>query len=309
MNFLQRLISTSVLASAAVAVPATAAPIVFNYTGLIDTWTVAATGTYKVTAVGAQGGHGTTSSYPYVGGRGASMTGSFIFSAGQTFFLAVGGEGTSYAGSNNGGGGGGSFFVDAAGNPLLIAGGGGGIRAYASQNGCDASITAYGVAGSGSSASSPCAVKGYGLGLGGNNTGGSWGAAGAGFYGDGADDFGVNTGGFDWAHGLLGGFDSNVYGSYCSSVGGFGGGGSGTGCGGGGGGGGYSGGDGGFIAGGGGSWNSGFDPLALAGVGYGNGRITIEYLSGTVPEPDSVSLMALALLALGISFRRRSMEK
>jgi len=291
------------LALATLSLPALAAPVVFGYSGAMQSFTAAVAGTYVVTAVGAQGGHGTIDGGSFVGGRGASITGSFDLAAGDTFWLAVGGEGSSFAGSYNGGGGGGSFFVSASGTPLLVAGGGGGIRAYASQNGCDASITAYGVLGSGGSPTSACDSKVDDLGLGGDVSSDSYGSAGAGFYGNGASDLSYGQGGLAWANGMLGGSDAAVA-SYCTSIGGFGGGGSGSGCGGGGGGGGYSGGDGAFIGGGGGSWNTGYDQLALSGVGYGNGLISIDFV-GAVPEPQSLALLLVALLAAGAATKRR----
>lgn len=300
---IQRIIGAGILASAFFSLPAFTAPIVFNYTGAFQTFTAASSGTYVVNAIGAQGGHGTALGQNFVGGLGASITGSFSLNAGDSFLLAVGGVGSSDLGSYNGGGGGGSFFISAAGFPLLVAGGGGGIRAGAGQNGCDASVTAFGVAGSGSNSTSPCTVKSTDLGLGGDVSSTSWGSAGAGFYSDGADDSPFGLGGRDYANGLLGG--TGAYSFSCASVGGFGGGGSGSGCGGGGGGGGYSGGDGGFIGGGGGSWNTGFDQLALAGVGYGHGSITIDFLGGTVPEPNVLALVAIALLGVGLSSRKR----
>lgn len=278
----------------------------FAYTGNITNWSAPVTGVYRVTAVGAQGGHGTIDNGPFVGGRGAQIIGSFKFSAGDNFLLAVGGEGSSFAGNYNGGGGGGSFFVDDDGTPLLIAGGGGGIRAYASQNGFDASITAYGMQASGGWSSAVANVKNTGLGQGGIVSAYSFGSGGAGFYSDGVDDANLGTtGGLSWIHNLGGGFGNLA--SYCNSVGGFGGGGSGTGCGGGGGGGGYSGGDGGFIAGGGGSWNVGFDTLAFSGIGYGNGSILIEEVAAAaaVPEPASMMLVSAGLFGLAMSRRRK----
>jgi len=290
---MRKIISKSLLGAllgftALMATQSWAVPITLSYTGSIETWTAAVTGTYRITAIGAQGGHGTIDGGPYVGGRGAMIEGTFDFTAGDIFSYAVGEAGSSLPGQYNGGGGGGSFFVDSLGDALIVAGGGGGIRSYAGQNGFDASITAYGVQGTGGSSTGPMIIKTTDLGQGGDAPSSSWGSAGAGFYSDGANDTGFGEGGKSWANGLLGGIGS--YSSICDSVGGFGGGGSGSGCGGGGGGGGYSGGDGGYIGGGGGSWNTGTDQVATAGVGYGDGSIIIELISSvSVPEPTTLS--------------------
>lgn len=275
----------------------------YSYTGSVQSWTVASTGTYAITAVGAQGGHGTIDGSSFVGGLGASMTGSFNLSAGSVYYFVVGGMGSSLADSYNGGGGGGTFFVGAGGNPLLVAGGGGGIRAYAERNGFDASITQFGVQGSGGSANGTATVKTTDLGQGGGVSAGSYGSGGGGFYSNGAYDYG--NGGSSWANGLTGG--TSDYGYPCVSTGGFGGGGAG-GCGGGGGGGGYSGGDGGFIAGGGGSFNTGYDQVNMAGIGYGNGSLQISLVSA-VPEPETYAMMLAGLGLMGAVARRRKAKQ
>jgi hypothetical protein len=276
----------------------------YSYTGSVQSWTVAATGTYTITAIGAQGGHGTIDGGSFVGGLGASITGSFDLLAGSVYYFAVGGMGTSLANSYNGGGGGGTFFVGAGGSPLLVAGGGGGIRAYAGQNGFDASITQFGVNGSGSNPTGTATVKTTGLGQGGGVSSGSYGSGGGGFYSNGAYDQG--NGGSSWANGLTGGTsDSGWYG--CASNGGFGGGGAG-GCGGGGGGGGYSGGDGGFIAGGGGSFNTGYDQVNMAGIGNGDGSLQISLVS-SVPEPETLAMMLVGMGLMGAVVRRRKAQQ
>lgn len=233
-------------------------------------------GRWQVTAVGAAG----VSATPGLsGGRGARIIGEFDLAAGRNLRLAVGQMGEGAASNGNGGGGGGSFVYDVAGlTPLLIAGGGGGTRAAASQNGCDASTTVFGVTGSLYNPTSPCTLKNSGAGLGGIVSSSSWGSGGAGFGGDGANDSPYGIGGKSWANFLVGGLDVSGCGT---GVGGFGGGGSGAGCNGGGGGGGYSGGDGGWIAGGGGSLNTGTNTSATAGVGTGHGSIILKYLGPT----------------------------
>ncbi len=275
---------------------ATAGLLSFEYTGGTETWTATESGTYRLTAFGAQGGHGTIDNQSYVGGRGAQISGSFDLLAGDTFWIVVGGVGSSFASQYNGGGGGGSFFISETDELLLAAGGGGGIRSYAGQNGFDASITEYGTNSSGSSNTGLFSLKVDDLGLGGDVGVSSYGSGGAGFNGNGANDGTYGLGGSSWANGLIGGLGN--YSSNCNSNGGFGGGGSGSGCGGGGGGGGYSGGNGGHIGGGGGSYNTGYDKYALAGVGYGHGSLTIEKLSVDVPEPSTLAIFALGMIGL-----------
>ncbi|MGC2457429.1 MAG: IPTL-CTERM sorting domain-containing protein [Gallionellaceae bacterium] len=278
-------------------------------TGGIQTWTVPATGIYRITATGAQGASAATATY--VGGRGASVQGDFNLTGGQTLKLAVGQQGSGQGSGENGGGGGGSFVVTSANVPMLIAGGGGGTRLAASQNGCDASVTEYAVTGSDSSSTSSCTLETSDLGLGGIISQSSYGSAGAGFNGDGATDSAwgdPHGGGYDWANGMLGGVSTGCGTGY---NGGFGGGGDGSGCNGGGGGGGYSGGDGGWIAGGGGSYNTGSNPVATAGVGTGDGAIVIESLTTvttaipTLTEWGMIILSSLLALGALITLRRQ----
>ena len=239
----------------------------------IQTWTAPAAGTYRITAVGAQGAAGQPDK---VGGRGAEIAGDFTLAAGSQLRLVVGQMGVGQSSSNNGGGGGGSFVVGSSDEPLIIAGGGGGTRLSADRNGCDASTGQFGVRGA-FGASTACVVKTVDRGLGGGLLSTSWGSGGAGFGGDGANDLPWGNGGKSWVHGLTGGLpvDGACVVGTVAAFGGFGGGGSGNGCWGGGGGGGYSGGDGGLIAGGGGSFNAGTNPSAIASVGTRDGRITI----------------------------------
>ena len=278
-----------------------------SVSGGIQTWTVPATGTYRITATGAQGASGQDGQ---VGGRGARIVGEFSLAAGQTLKLAVGQQGSGQSSGSNGGGGGGSFVVSSADVPLLIAGGGGGTRAAAGQDGCDASITQLAVTGSGGSSTSSCSLKTSGAGQGGIISSDSYGAAGAGFNSDGATDpgYGTHGGGYDWLNGMLGG--ASDYDCAFPAVGGFGGGGDGRGCYGGGGGGGYSGGDGGLIAGGGGSYNTGSNPSATAGVGTGDGSIVIETLGPTAAPAPTLSAYGMILLSgllalVGVALLRR----
>jgi hypothetical protein len=279
-------------ALAALAAPAMRADT-FAYTGTIVSWTVPTTGTYLITAIGAQGGEG-TDCCGFVGGLGAEIEGTFSLTAGTVLEIAVGGEGQSSDG--NGGGGGGSFVVDSSNNPLVIAGGGGGIRTNAGQDGTNASITEFAYDASGGSPIYTPVLKSTGLGQGGIVSSPTWGSAGAGFNSNGASDtIGGGTGGSSWFNGLAGGAGNP---GCLPAAGGFGGGGSGNGCDGGGGGGGYSGGDGGFVAGGGGSYNAGADPFALAGAGVGNGSVDIDLQMAAVPEPGSILLLATVVIVL-----------
>lgn len=250
----------------------------------VQNWTVPHTGRYRIYARGAAGA---SASAGFVGGRGALMQGDFNLNAGQVLSIAVGQAGSASTGSN-GGGGGGSFVVR-AGVPLIVGGGGGGMRTDATQVGCDASITTFATAGSGTTGTGwACPVKSTEEGQGGLLTSTFYfGAGGAGFYGNGADDFYtggilIGTGGRSWAAGLIGGTGQNQ--ATCTTVGngpgigGFGGGGAGHGCFGGGGGGGFSGGDGGWIAGGGGSLNTGDNAVNTPGVGTTNGIVLVQYI-------------------------------
>ncbi len=237
----------------------------YTYTGSVGTFAAPTSGRYSVEAIGAAG---VSAQAGFTGGSGAEVIGDFNFRRGQTYQYAVGGMGTSDGCS--GGGGGGTFFVDSSGDPLIVAGGGGGTRMHVLQNGTDASLTPYGTNASGSNETYTPTTKTMDLGQGGIVSSGSWGSGGAGFYGDGASDFNPGQGGTAWASGLAGGAGP--------AAGGFGGGGSGNGSCGGGGGGGYSGGDGGRVAGGGGSYDTGLDPLLLAGVGAGDGELIITLL-------------------------------
>jgi hypothetical protein len=275
--------------------------VTVTVTGGIQSWTVPASGTYTITATGAQGASGDTG---FVGGKGAQVSGQFNLTAGQVLQLVVGQQGVGQGSSTNGGGGGGSFVVS-SGAPLLVAGGGGGTRTSVNQNGCDASVTQYGVTGSADQTTSTCTLESANLGLGGIISSDSWGSAGAGFNGDGATDpsgGGTHGGGYSWANGMLGGTSDSV----CdfSAPGGFGGGGTGNGCDGGGGGGGYSGGDGGRVAGGGGSFNAGTSKIATAGVGVGDGSIVIQSATVAVATPVPAlsewgMILLAALLSLG----------
>ena len=246
----------------------------FNYTGGFQTWTVPATGVYRITALGAEGG-----SFPYHGGFGAEIGGDFSLTSGQVLLIAVGGVGGSYAGGSYGGGtsnngGGGGSFVTLSGNALVIAGGGGG--GYGDNGGLVGRAGGYGfLGGFGGSG-------GLGGGFGGGGNGGLYGGGGGGFRGNGGG-FGGNGG---WGGS---GFPAGLAGGGGGRDGGFGGGGGGGTSGnrgGSGGGGGYSGGGGGTgstgdpgssggYGGGGGSFNAGLNPIGVGGFRAGNGLVQI----------------------------------
>lgn len=269
----------------------------------IQNWTVPATGTYRITAVGAQGASGDAD---YEGGLGARLQAELSLDSGTVLAVAVGQVGLDN--ECNGGGGGGSYVVDPADEPLLVAGGGGGTRASVLQNGCDASLTTFGVMGSGNQQTSECTVKDVDEGLGGIVSSNSWGSGGAGFLGDGAiDPSGGTTAALSWSSGMLGG------GIGASAEGGFGGGGSGDGSCGGGGGGGYSGGDGGRVAGGGGSFAAASAANLVSEIaGLGDGSVTIEPLDTVAPaepvavpaiSPFGIFLLSMLMLLIGTWLR------
>ena len=265
----------------------------FSFTGTTDSFVVPA-GVTSITieSQGAQGG--------FNGGLGASISGTFAVTPGETFNLMVGGEGGSRTNNGGvGGGGGGSFVWNTSGPTLLIAAGGGGGGAGNGNS----------VPGPGSATNVPTdSTNGSGNGTGGaGGNGGAGGAlvaaatceagagGGAGWFSNGADGASPNaplSGG--GVNPLAGGAGGNE-GPNCtfpptgSAVGGFGGGGGGGGVSGaGGGGGGYNGGGGGNswagsippgwgAGGGGGSFNAGTSPTNTGGVRAGDGQIVISY--------------------------------
>ncbi len=109
-------------------------PTLFEVTSGIQTWTVPATGSYKLEVAGARGGKPNSSSGVVPDsyrGKGAIMEGTFDLVKGQQLRIVVGQEGLENIEGNraNGGGpgGGGSFvWLQGASNPLIVAGGGGG---------------------------------------------------------------------------------------------------------------------------------------------------------------------------------------
>lgn len=238
----------------------------FNYTQSIVSWTVPETGSYIITAYGAQGGGSYLNSYTGVvglpGGLGAIIGGRFQLSANLNLNILAGGMGVSTE-QWGGGGGGGSFVVDSSSNPLVVAGGGGGSGAgYGAGSFNPADYNGQTSTSGGSSFDNQSAGGSDGQGgTIGENSSESGGAGGGGFvfgpignggthYETGGGHTMMAQGGFSYLNGGAGGASGEFGGA-----GGFGGGGAGGGLsgdaphssalGGGGGGGGYSGGAGG----------------------------------------------------------------
>jgi hypothetical protein len=276
---------------------------IFNYTGTTANYVVPAGVTsIRIDASGAQGGDGSGGS----GGLGATMTGTFSVTPGETLTVIVGQQGAFYY--NAGGGGGGTGVLRDL-DPLIIAGGGGGAAVNEVGKGGVITETGGSSSGAGGSAGNG-GQKGY---VGGDC---GWAAGGGGFLGDGyggADggDGGPLPGvlsvlgaGFSWVSGGSGGTNGSCFFTY-PNAGAWGCGGGGAGAYGGGGGGGYSGGGGGQYVdvvgekggGGGGSYNEGSDQTNTPANRTGNGQVIIEVLcSGiTVTVSDDV-------ICLGDSF-------
>lgn len=251
-----------------------------SVSGGVQTWTAPETADYRFHVCGAAGAAANDAGWS--GGPGACLASTLRLSAGESVDIVIGQAGSGGGSLSNGGGGGGTFIVASDGSPLLIAGGGGGTRTEATVDGCGGRGGPEGGAGllSGDDNSCPARIGGEGEGGGYFAT---WGAGGAGFWSDGADDIdGTITyggGGRSWANGMLGGgADVSSYTCADPAEGGFGGGGSGSGCYGGGGGGGYSGGEGGWVAGGGGSLLTGVDAYVSSSGNYGDGWVDIRLM-------------------------------
>jgi hypothetical protein len=266
----------------------------FNAVNGVQYWTVPRTGTYTITARGAQGAPATATG----GGLGAVMQGDFSLQQGQKLQILVGQSGrpplTQFSYGNSSAGGGGSFVVLNSGavttvanvDLLLAAGGGGGTgNVMLSNSAANASIGLTG-------RNAWINQAGGNPGMGGT-TGTSDNGAGAGFWGNGA-----GSGGIAYRFGGNGGAVSD---QYAPVGGGFGGGGSPTQglYGRWSGGGGYSGGGATgsvtgvvpyapvnnqpYFGGGGGSYNIGTNQTNLgnASGNYGNGSVTITFVSAS----------------------------
>ena len=275
----------------------------FAYSGSMQTYTVAATGEYEITAVGGQGG---SRSGGGTGGMGAVLNGEVTLTAGTQLDVVVGGSSSSTVATGGRGGGGGSFvYVAGAAQPLVVAGGGGGADGFGTANG------GYAQTGeAGANAIAPHFMLDMNLGQGGTGgQGGTSGSYGAGDAGGGGGWLGNGTGGYEGGYGGLGGDGPPSFaggagdnagvsnaGITPRADGGFGGGGGGS-LNGGGGGGGYSGGGGGdgsygdgSAGGGGGSY---FDPSVTSTstmvTGTGNGSVSITGLLEVSSQTVSVT--------------------
>ena len=277
----------------------------------IQEWIVPSSGTYDITARGAQGGNANTA----IGGSGASITVSTTLNAGDVIKVLCGQQGASLAFSTGyaGGGGGGTFVYNQTTNQLIVAAGGGGGAAEGDGvsypyilNGVDAS--AYNVTSGANglmSAGSWCSQGNGGTAGSGGGGGGSGGSGGAGWNSPGTAGQYGGTPGQPFTAGGLGGTNTMWSGvSTLSQNGGFGGG---AGAGGhtnyeatGGGGGGYSGGGGGGCrvgaGGGGGCFYTG--TYISSGLNTGNGSVDIvpQVPACTSPlVPVTVSVAPISL--------------
>ena len=232
-------------------------------------WTVPATSSYRIRCAGA----GTAN------GLGIIIETSVNLTQGQKIQILVGQQGIRYQ-TGSSGGCGGSFVASgstpATGVVLVAAGGGGGTRLSTLSGGVANATTST----TGNTSSDGTGIGGS-SGGGGNGSSSGWGGGGGGFTGNGTDATNlVNTRGFSFVNGGLGGNTATI------AVGGFGGG-AGThgNTGGGGGGGGYSGGGGSAqtitgLAGGGGSYPSGATNI---GTNSGPGYVTITAETASIP--------------------------
>lgn len=257
----------------------------FNVTNGTQQWTCPSSGTYRITALGANGGH----SYGSMSrGSGARIIADISLSVGTIYNIIVGQAGQPGGGSGGAGGGATWMFTGNVGTgSLVICAGGGGGTGHDYGNGGHGSANNYPLNGTSVSGGTNRGNGGYqGLGLGGSyssNDGnqGSWnGPAGAGA--------GWGSDGTDARSGAMSGYSNIGYAGYRSGVaiygglkggnvstagqGGFGGGGASGGNGeSGGGGGGYTGGGGGANWAGGGAQN-----------GHGGGGGGGSYWTGTL---------------------------
>ena len=194
----------------------------FTASNGIQTWTVPTTGTYRVTAKGAQGAPYTATA----GGVGAVIQGDFSLTQGEKINILVGQTARPPAARSgrNGSGGGGTFVVKSnvstpsTADILVIAGGGGGCGTAFLAN-ANASITANG---RNSTGGIYIGLGGTGGNGGGQSVGATANGAGGGFIGNGAANTSELYGGRAYRFGGNGGIRNATY---SPEGGGFGGGG------------------------------------------------------------------------------------
>lgn len=97
----------------------------------VQLFRIPVSGSYKITAYGARGGHGLRDNPNYSGGHGAKAWGTFNLKKGDVLSVVIGQPGnyaSEIGASETGGGGGGGTFVwvNSEEIPLVVAGGGGG---------------------------------------------------------------------------------------------------------------------------------------------------------------------------------------
>ena len=245
----------------------------------IQIWSVPATGSYVIEALGASGGDSPRqiqSDRQRLGGLGAKIRGTFQLKERTILKILVGQEGgnSSSAGDSPGGGGGGSFVTLLDSTPLIIAGGGGGGGTARDQftDGDPGQATGDGTqcGGREGAGGQICNADTEKIDLSLKSGGG------AGLNGDGArGGTGILIAAQSFINGGTGGIGP-------SAKGGFGGGGYATVLGGGGGG--YSGG--GVVgtltkgtAGGGGSYNNGTEQLNISSINKGDGKVIIKFMN------------------------------
>jgi len=254
----------------------------FSYTGIIQTETIAQTGTYQVTATGAGGGSGLDEPSRRAGGAGAEVTGDIYLTAGTVLDIVVGQQGTNAPAPSGrggtstigaGGGGGGSFIFEpnsGGGIRTLIAVAGGGGGGSADANGGAGQTGSNGGGGDGANGGKNGAV---------GQNGGRSGGGGGGYTGGVGGNYATGGAGSEAGTSFAGGAAQPVAGKGGYGGGGGGGDGSRGGGGGGGGGGGYGGGGGGSNSGGGGGGGSYDEDLttasAISSGDHANGHVTI----------------------------------
>lgn len=223
----------------------------------IQSWTVPATGTYRIVAMGAQGGGG--------GGKGALIQGDFEFNPGSRLRIIVGHRGSELVSVASQlatvSGGGGSYMFDNTDAMLIASGGGGGDIKCDSVTVCECYMHGVG--------NSPTAVRGCGRVTQVSTSSGSF-ITFICSYGDPSDPSPISVGCVSRDAGSERCFANDVEGS-------FGGGRVGLSCQGGGGGGFAVGGRGNSAPGGGGSsFSAGNNPVNFSGYRTGDGLVTIE---------------------------------